>query len=448
MAVDIVWFRRDLRLADNPAWSAGTHQEQVCPLFVVDPRLFPRVSSLRQAALVAALNSLDDRLGAGGGMLRVEVGDPVDVVPGVAAEIDARHIHINREVTPYGQRRDSAVGRQVTMVAHDGVYLHPPGSVRTGSGDAYRVFTAFFGAWSQRRPASIASPGTAAIGTTPGIGIPQAAPSPVLVGEDAARRRLAGFLDRVDAYGLERDRADIDSTSRLSIDLKYGTLSPLTAYRAVGTATEGRRAFVRQLAWRDFFGQLMAEWPDTVDRPMRSGMDTIRWREDPEGLAAWKGGMTGYPIVDAGMRQLATEGWIHNRVRMLVASFLVKDLLIDWRIGERFLRRHLLDGDVAQNVGNWQWVAGTGADAAPYFRVFNPVLQSTKFDPEGRYIARWIPELASLAPGLRHAPWEAAPLELASAGVTLGETYPWPMVDHATARRRALDVYGAARADP
>ena len=210
----------------------------------------------------------------------------------------------------------------------------------------------------------------------------------------------------------------------------------------------GGEAFVRQLAWRDWFAHLLAEEPSLTEHALRPELDAIAWRDDPEGLEAWTRGRTGYPLVDAGMRELAATGRLHNRVRMVAASFLVKDLLIDWRLGERHFRRLLLDGDVAQNVGNWQWVAGTGPDAAPYFRVFNPVTQSRTHDPDGSYLRRWLPELAGLDDRAIHAPWELGPLELAAAGVTLGDTpdatYPQPIVDHAAARARALAAHRIA----
>jgi deoxyribodipyrimidine photo-lyase len=231
------------------------------------------------------------------------------------------------------------------------------------------------------------------------------------------------------------------------VALRFGTISPRQVVEAVGEAGADRTAFVRQIAWRDWFAHLLAELPALPDRALRPELDRIAWRDDPEGLAAWQEGRTGYPLVDAGMRELAATGAMHNRVRMVTASFLVKDLLIDWRRGERHFRHLLADGDVAQNVGNWQWVAGTGPDAAPYFRVFNPVAQSRAHDPGARYLRRWVPEIAALDGQAIHAPWEVGPLELAAAGVTLGETYPAPIVDHAAARLRTLAAYRAARGE-
>jgi deoxyribodipyrimidine photo-lyase len=264
-------------------------------------------------------------------------------------------------------------------------------------------------------------------------------------GEAAAARRLGAFLERADAYREERDRPDLDTTSRLSADLKFGTIDPLAVARRAGDASPGRRAFVRQLCWRDFYAHLMAAFPETARRAMRPEYEAVPWRDDPDGLTAWQEGRTGYPIVDAGMRQLAAEGWMHNRVRMITASFLVKDLLIDWRLGERHFRRLLVDADLPQNVGNWQWVAGTGADAAPYFRIFNPTTQARRFDPEGDYVRRWVPELGGIAGPAVHTPWELGPMELAAAGVSLGEDYPGPIVDHAEARLATLEAYEQAR---
>ncbi len=465
----VVWFRRDLRLADNPAWSAASQAaDRLLALFVLDPAVLDTAGDRRRDLLLAHLGALDARLRDRGGALLVRRGRPFEVVPEVARAVGAASVHVNGDTSGAAQRRDEAVraalGPEVAWDLRWGCHVLPPGSVTSpSSGAIHQVFTPFHRAWSATawRPwpeeAEVEVIDPADLDLTDalrGIELPAPSSEPVQPpGEDAASDRLSGWLDRVDSYVEDRDLPALDDgTSHLSADLHFGTLSPRHVVEVVGTSSSERAAFVRQLAWRDWFAGLFLGRPSLSTAAMRPEMDRVEWRDDPAGVEAWVAGRTGFPIVDAGMRQLAATGWMHGRVRMIAASFLVKDLLVDWRIGEAHFRRELIDGEIPQNAGNWQWVAGTGPDAAPYFRVLNPVTQSRRFDPDGTYIARWVPELAELAPADRHAPWELGPLELAAAGVVLGDvasdadaTYPERLVDHAEARERAISAYSAAR---
>jgi deoxyribodipyrimidine photo-lyase len=457
----IAWFRRDLRLDDNPAWAEATAEHRrVLALFVVDPALLDRAGPQRAARLLGDVAALDRRLAEHGGRLCVRIGDPLEVVPGEAAARGAVAVHANADVTPYASRRDDAVVASLGRVGvawrpRWGTLVHPPGAVRTAAGTLSQVFTPFHRAWARTPWDPWPEPGDGRLIGDPGDPLPSPpGPYPLLdeqergaaePGELGAAARLASAAGRADRYDDERDRPDRVGTSELSADLRFGTLSPRTVAEVVGESSPGRAALVRQLAWRDWYAHLLLARPSLVERPMRETYAGVRWRTDPEGVRAWKAGRTGFPMVDAGMRQLLATGWMHNRVRMLTASFLVKNLLVDWRVGERFFRHLLIDGDVPQNVGNWQWVAGTGPDASPYNRVFNPVLQGRKFDPAGEYVRRWVPELAGLAGPAVHEPWEVGPLELVAAGVALGDTYPAPIVDLRESRARALAAYAAAR---
>jgi deoxyribodipyrimidine photo-lyase len=277
---------------------------------------------------------------------------------------------------------------------------------------------------------------------------PALVPTP---GEAPARARLATWVaEGVDAYADGRNRMDLGATSRLSQDLRWGLLSPLEVveHAAGAGAGAGRRTFTNELAWREFYAHVLWHNPRVMHASFQPAMDAVPWRDDPDGVAAWAEGRTGYPVVDAAMRQLRAAGYVHNRARMIAASFLTKDLLLDWRLGEAEFMRHLVDGDVASNNGGWQWTASTGTDPQPWFRIFNPVLQGKRFDPDGRYVRRWVPELAAVPDERIHEPWTMSPEEREAAGVRIGVDYPAPIVDHAAARERALAAYAAARDAP
>lgn len=448
----VVWFRRDLRLADNPAWAWATNRyAEVTALFVLDPRILDAAGTFRRAQLFANLVELDRSLAGVGGRLRIRHGNPRRVVPEEVAATGAKAVGWNADVSPGSVARDDAVRAgiepEVTVITHHGCLVLPPGSVLTAKGTVPRVFSAFHRRWCRTPWDPWPTPGAATISDDPGDGLPpvEVAP-PRPAGEQAAHQALQRFAaGPVDAYSRTRDRIGESGTSELSVHLKFGTIAARHVIEAIGDTTSDRSAFVRQLAWRDWFAHLLAENPTLVDHAMRPEYDRIAWRDAPEDLERWKAGQTGYPIVDAAMRELTATGSMHNRLRMVAASFLVKDLLIDWRLGERHFREYLTDGDLPQNVGNWQWVAGTGPDAAPYFRIFNPVTQSTTHDPSGHYLRRWLPELSRLDDRTIHAPWQARPLDLAAAGVVLGVEYPEPMVDHRAAREQALEAYARAR---
>ena len=446
MSTAVMWFRNDLRLVDNAAWTAATRAERIVALVVLDDRLLEAAGEHRRSLWLASVESLAGDLD---GELTIRFGDPARIVPEAAAEVDASSVTINEAIGAWGRRRDDEVevvlaSHGVELRRHWGTLVATPGSVLTGKGTLSRVFTPFYTRWIRTPLPDRPEPGQAEPVGLAGDGLPAFAEPVIAPGADAAEERLGNWLDRVDEYDETRDVPAVAGTSALSADLRMGTIGPRTVLDIVGTSTPGREAFVRQLAWRDWYAHLHLEHPDMARAAIRPEYDAIAWLDDDEGFGAWCAGQTGYPIVDAGMRQLAATGWMHNRVRMITASFLVKDLLVDWRRGERWFRRLLIDGEPSQNAGNWQWVAGTGPDAAPYFRIFNPVSQSRKFDAAGEYIRRWVPELAGLDNTVIHAPWEAAPLDLAAAGVVLGDTYPEPIIDHGVARDRTLAAYKTA----
>lgn len=450
MPTSIIWFRRDLRLSDHPALVEAVEEArgdgEVVPLFVLDERLWGPAGANRRAFLVGCLRSLDEAIG---GHLVVRRGDPVRLVPEVADEVGAARVHVTADFAPYGTERDEAVEAALARADRalcrvGSPYAVDPGVVRNGSGDAYKVFTPFSKAWAAHGwPGPIQAPRQVPWAT--GVrtdGLPDAPstaaelPEP---GEAAAKRTARRFYDTdLEAYDEQRNDPGLDATSRLSPYLKWGCIHPRQLLHKLGSS-KAERVFRSELAWREFYADVLHHRPDTVRQAFNPSMAAMQ--VDGRGTAprfeAWSEGRTGYPIVDAGMRQLVAEGWVHNRVRMLVASFLVKDLHLDWTRGARFFMEHLVDGDVASNQHGWQWVAGTGTDAAPYFRIFNPVTQGERFDPGGTYVRRWVPELADVADRYVHRPWDDP------AGLPDG--YPERMVDHAEEREESLRRYEAVR---
>jgi deoxyribodipyrimidine photo-lyase len=479
----VVWFRRDLRVADHPALLAALGAaDQVVPVFVVDRTLLDGRPSgpNRRAFLHGALQALARDLETLGGRLLVREGDPVQVIPALAREAAADAVYCSQEFTPYARRRDAAVERALRadgrpLHARQGVYLSDFDELRKADGDPFRIYSPFAraakaAAWDDPLPPPARVPFPEELG--PGLWTTGSTPLPAGFDLDgavditppdpaAALERLRWFVaNRVDGYGRARNLMATDGTSRLSPYLRFGLISPRQVAAAVtrepaAGAGRGRPAehprkagdretFINELLWRDFYGYVLYHQPGSAWAHMRPAFAGFQFEDDPDGLAAWQQGRTGYPLVDAGMRQLTGQGWVHNRARMVVASFLTKHLLVDWRKGARFFLRHLVDGDLPSNNGGWQWVAGTGTDAAPYYRIFNPVTQAEKFDPEGDYIRRWVPELAKLPAPAIFAPWQAAALDLAAAGVRLGVDYPGPVIDHRHARDRALSRFQEA----
>ncbi|MFK5634486.1 MULTISPECIES: cryptochrome/photolyase family protein [unclassified Ornithinimicrobium] len=449
----LLWLRRDLRLGDHPALLAARAAAagELTVLFVVDQTLWAGAGPVRRAWLAGSLRALDEDLDGG---LTLRVGDPAEVVPAVVRETAATGVHVTRETTPFGARRDGqvqgALPGEVDWVETGTPYAVGPGVVRNGSGDPYKVFTPFAKAWRAHgwhQPAAYpVGLRATALGREPGADrlVDEALGSDDLpdlppAGERAALARWKEFLEEDLAdYDRGRDRPAEDTTSRMSAYLKIGAVHPRTLLDDL--AGQGGRSverFVSELAWREFYADVLHHHPRSAWADLRQELSGLRYDEPDDAIEAWKQGQTGYPIVDAGMRQLLSTGWMHNRVRMITASFLTKDLHVWWPVGARWFLERLVDGDVASNNHGWQWVAGTGTDAAPYFRVFNPVLQGERFDPRGEYVRRWVPELAHVPGKATHQPWDHP------EGYDKG--YVRRIVDHAEERRDALARYRAAR---
>jgi deoxyribodipyrimidine photo-lyase len=465
------WIRRDLRLGDNQALQVALGRaDQVIPVFVLDPALLntPAGSERRLAFLLAGLRQLDQDLRSRGSRLIVRRGKPAQVLAQVYRESGASLIAAEADYSPYARRRDQSIANDLPLQLVHSLVLHPLESTTKQDGSPYTVFTPFSRRWREiPRPVSDSFlPAPPRLTPPPQSLESEALPdTPVLAsdtsfvpGEREANRRLEAFCQSLQApiynYGSERDRLDKDSTSRLSPYLRFGMLSTrqvLTgATQALDLApTELAReeadSWLNELIWREFYRSILYFFPHVLAGNFRPAYDRMEWLQDQVAFDAWREGLTGYPVVDAGMRQLAATGWMHNRARMLTASFLVKDLLIDWRWGERWFMQQLLDGDPAANNGGWQWTAGTGTDAAPYFRIFNPTRQGKKFDPDGAYVRRWVPELETVPDRYVHHPWDMPDAVQASSGVVIGRHYPAPLVDHKWARERMLAAYKRAR---
>ena len=486
----LVWFRRDLRLDDHPALgAAAVRSGPIVPVFIWAPEEeggWPPGPAAR-TWLDASLRHFDGQLRARGSRLIVRGGPTFQTLLDLATEVGAGAVAWNRSLQPVILERDARVAHDlraagVAALECEPDLMHDPEWLRTKTGGGFRVFTAFYRALLSRpapaptsAPSRLPSPASwpstdprwsatsSTIPPTPGVWIapPSESFSPLAAGSWkpgclGADRQTAHFLDvGLAGYPSDRDLPGVEGTSRLSPHLAAGEIGPRRLWslveeagRAQGSGVAvavGAEAFRRQLAWREFAYHLLAHAPSTPEEPLRAEFARFPWEDDMAAEATWAAGRTGYPLVDAGIRQLLASGWMHNRVRMVVASFLVKDLLVPWQHGARFFWERLVDADLANNTLGWQWVAGSGADAAPFFRVFNPVLQGRRCDPAGAYVRRWVPEIAGIPDLFVHAPWNAPDAVLAGAGVRLGDTYPPPLIDHGEARRRALAAFAQMR---
>ncbi|KQV34327.1 MULTISPECIES: deoxyribodipyrimidine photo-lyase [unclassified Rhizobium] len=472
----IVWFRKDLRLGDNHALSAACQSGR--PVLAVHIREAPEsgngpLGAAQRWWLHHSLNSLETALSTHGGRLILRSGRADKVIDALIAESGANSVYWNRRYDPAGIAFDTALKnnlaeRGLSARSFSGQLLHEPSRLKTGGGTPYRVFTPFWRALEGNGEPASPLPVPEMIPVSDGDFPSECLDDWKLLpsrpdwaaafadqwtpGEAAAQEKLAEFTEeRLAGYGQARDLPGRDGTSLLSPHLALGEITPGQIWHA----TQGLKdvpasdviTFRKELAWRDFSYHLLFHNPHLSSVNIHRKYDDLRWRDDDDGFQRWTRGETGYPIVDAGMRQLWRHGYMHNRVRMVAASFLIKDLLIDWRRGEQWFRDTLVDADPASNAASWQWVAGSGADASPFFRIFNPVLQGEKFDSAGDYVRRFVPELAALPDKFIHRPFDAPAHVLENAGVVLGKTYPKPVVEHAMARDRALAALNALSHD-
>ncbi|CAB4906202.1 unannotated protein [freshwater metagenome] len=440
----VMWFRRDLRLADNEALVAAARAGSVTPLFVIDPKFFERSGAPRLVFLLRNLQELNKSMG---GVLVVRTGNPVDVVCAVAQEVGATEVFAAKDFAPYGQARDAQVDAALRKVGAElrsvgSAYAVDPGIVRKADNTPYAVFTPFSKIWlSNGWSAPLSQPqvvwhGAPAVASDDLPAEPACGATLPAAGENAAWKVWESFRDAaLNGYAEKRNNPDINGTSQLSPYLRFGLVHPRSLLAELGDS-KSHLVFRSELCWREFYADVLFHQPRTVWENLQPKMNKMTHDTGADAVArfdVWCKGETGFPIVDAGMKQMLATGWMHNRVRMIVASFLVKDLHLPWQWGAKFFMRHLVDGDIASNNHGWQWTAGTGTDASPYFRIFNPISQGERFDPQGTYVRQWIPELRELADDAVHSPW------------TLGLLNPYipPMVDHAEERLISLDRYKA-----
>lgn len=472
----IVWFRSDLRITDNPALNLALKRRgPVVPVFIWAPDeespWHPGGAS--RWWLHQSLKSLQGSLKRLGSQLILRQGPSLETLRALAHDVGADAVVWNRRYEPKVMDRDSKIKESLRtegLLAEstNGALLNEPWTIQNQQGKPFQVFTPFWRHCISRlnppvplvAPKSLAAPKSwpksiplESLNLEPHIPWDVGIRNAWSPGEDGAEKLLERFSGTpFDVYKEQRDRPDLLGTSRLSPHLHFGEISPGQIWHALRNQLEPSRnpewkssQYITELGWREFSHHLLYHFRHTPTEPLRDAWKQFPWRSDPGQLRAWQRGLTGYPIVDAGMRELWSTGWMHNRVRMIVASFLVKDLVLPWQDGTRWFWDTLVDADLAQNTMGWQWSAGCGADAAPYFRIFNPVSQGERFDPEGRYVRRWVPEIAKLPNALLHQPWSASLADLRSANITLGETYPRPIVDHAKARNNALAAYASLK---